>query len=83
MKPKVRYFAETDTLAIEVAREPAAEAEEVAEDLILDYDAARRVGRHHHRARKRAPRQGTAPSATPVSPLGRNFEFPHPRVDRR
>ena len=43
MKPKVRYFAETDTLAIEVAREPAAEAEEVAEDLILDYDAARRV----------------------------------------
>ena len=43
MKPKVRYFAETDTLAIEVAREPAAEAEEVAEDLILDYDAARKV----------------------------------------
>ena len=43
MKPKIRYFAETDTLDIEVAREPAAEAEEVAEDLILDYDAARRV----------------------------------------
>ena len=43
MKPRVQYFAETDTLAIEVARKPATEAEEVADDLIIEYDAKHNV----------------------------------------
>ena len=39
MKPKARYFAETDTLAIEIVDRPASDAEEVADNVIVDFDA--------------------------------------------
>ena len=39
MKPVVRYFSETDTLSVDLASRPAAEAEEVAEDVIVDFDS--------------------------------------------
>lgn len=38
MKPVVRYFEETDTLSVDLASRPAAEAEEVAEDIFIDFD---------------------------------------------
>lgn len=39
MKPVVKYFEETDTLSVDLAARPAAEAEEVAEDVIVDFDS--------------------------------------------
>ncbi len=39
MKPVVTYFGETDTLSVDLASRPAAEAEEVAEDVIVDFDS--------------------------------------------
>ena len=43
MKPRAQYFPETDTLAIELEDHEAAEAEEIAEDIILHYDAQNQV----------------------------------------
>ena len=39
MKPVVRYFEDTDTLSVDLASRPATEAEEVAEDVIIDFDS--------------------------------------------
>ena len=39
MKPKVTYFKDTDTLAIEIVDRPAREAVEIADDVLIDYDA--------------------------------------------
>ncbi len=39
MKPVVKYFEDTDTLSVDLASRPAAEAEEVAEDVIIDFDS--------------------------------------------
>ena len=39
MKPVVRYFDDTDTLSVDLTSRPAAEAEEVAEDVIVDFDS--------------------------------------------
>ena len=39
MKPVVTYFDETDTLSVDLASRPAVEAEEIAEDVIIDYDS--------------------------------------------
>lgn len=39
MKPVVKYFEDTDTLSVDLASRPAAEAEEVAEDVIVDFDS--------------------------------------------
>ena len=39
MKPVVKYFGDTDTLSVDLASRPAAEAEEVAEDVIIDFDS--------------------------------------------
>lgn len=36
---KLDYFAETDTLYIDLAERPSAESHEVAEGVVLDYDA--------------------------------------------
>lgn len=38
-----RYFAETDMLYIELATGVAVESEEVAPNIVLDYDASNRV----------------------------------------
>jgi uncharacterized protein YuzE len=38
MKPVVKYFQDTDTLSVDLTSRPAAEAEEVAEDVIIDFD---------------------------------------------
>ncbi len=38
MKPVVKYFEDTDTLSVDLTSRPAAEAEEVAEDVIIDFD---------------------------------------------
>jgi YD repeat-containing protein len=35
---KIQYFAETDTLAIELTTKPVAATDAITEDLILDYD---------------------------------------------
>ena len=38
MKPVVKYFEDTDTLSVDLTSRPAAEAEEIAEDVIIDFD---------------------------------------------
>ena len=43
MKPDSKYFSETDTLAIEVANRPAAGAEEVADDILVEYDDQQKI----------------------------------------
>jgi uncharacterized protein YuzE len=35
---KIRYFPDTDTLAIELTRNPVVSTDVVSDDLILDYD---------------------------------------------
>ncbi len=35
---KIRYFAQTDTLAIELTSKPVAFTDPITDDLILDYD---------------------------------------------
>ena len=35
---KIQYFAETDTLAIELTTQPVATTDAITDDLILDYD---------------------------------------------
>lgn len=37
---KVDYFAETDSLYIDLSERPSAESREVADGVVLDYDAA-------------------------------------------
>ena len=37
MKPVVKYFEDTDTLSVDLASRPAAEAEEIA--VIIDFDS--------------------------------------------
>ena len=39
MKPVVKYFEDTDTLSVDLATRPASEAEELAEDVIVDFDS--------------------------------------------
>ena len=38
MKPVVKYFEDTDTLSVDLTSRPAAEAEEIAEDVVIDFD---------------------------------------------
>jgi uncharacterized protein YuzE len=40
---RITYFAQTDTLAIDLADEPSAQTNEIAEGVTVDYDAAGRV----------------------------------------
>jgi len=35
---KIQYFAETDTLAIELTSQPVTSTDAITDDLILDYD---------------------------------------------
>ena len=42
-KPTAHYYSETDTMMIRLADRPGVEAEEVAEDVILTYDADDKV----------------------------------------
>jgi uncharacterized protein YuzE len=35
---KLRYFAETDSLYIDLSSKPSAQSEEVAEGIVLDFD---------------------------------------------
>lgn len=36
---KLNYFADTDSLYIELAQQPSAESKEVSEGVVIDYDA--------------------------------------------
>ena len=36
---KIRYFPDTDTLSIRLNNRPSAESEEVAPDVVVDFDA--------------------------------------------
>ena len=40
---RLEYFADTDTLYIQLREAPGADAQEVAEDIVLDFDAAGEV----------------------------------------
>ena len=40
---KFRYYPETDTLSIRLAARPGADADEIAPDVVVDYDAEGRV----------------------------------------
>lgn len=40
---KLRYFADTDTLAIDLANRPSIESEAVTDDVIIDFDTDGRV----------------------------------------
>ena len=40
---KIQYFHETDTLAIELTRNPVTSTDVVSDDLILDYDEQGKV----------------------------------------
>lgn len=42
-KPKANYFPDTDTLAIELADRPAAESEEIATDVFVEFDADKSI----------------------------------------
>ena len=37
---KVNYYAETDSLYIDLSEQPSSESREVSEGVVLDYDAA-------------------------------------------
>jgi uncharacterized protein YuzE len=37
---KLAYYADTDSLYIDLSEEPSAESQEVSEGIVLDYDAA-------------------------------------------
>ncbi|MBW4693700.1 MAG: DUF2283 domain-containing protein [Lyngbya sp. HA4199-MV5] len=37
---KIRYFPDTDTLSIRLNDQPSTESEEVAPDVVVDFDAA-------------------------------------------
>ncbi|WP_416667326.1 DUF2283 domain-containing protein [Egbenema bharatensis] len=36
---KIQYFPETDTLSIRLNRNPSTESEEIAPDVVIDFDA--------------------------------------------
>ncbi len=40
---RLRYYPETDTLSIHLADRPGADADEIAPDVVVDYDADGRV----------------------------------------
>ncbi len=40
---KLSYFADTDTLYIDLADEPSVESREISEGVVLDYDAGGRL----------------------------------------
>jgi len=40
---KIQYFSETDTLAIELTRQPIVSTDAITDDLILDYDSQGKV----------------------------------------
>jgi uncharacterized protein YuzE len=40
---KIQYFPETDTLSIRLNSNPSTESEEIAPDVVVDFDAAGRV----------------------------------------
>jgi uncharacterized protein YuzE len=40
---RLEYFPDTDTLYIELRKSPGADAQEVAEDIVLDFNAAGEV----------------------------------------
>jgi YD repeat-containing protein len=40
---KIQYFSETDTLAIELTRQPVASTDAITDDLILDYDSQGKI----------------------------------------
>jgi len=40
---KIQYFADTDTLAIELTENAVVETEMVTDDLMLDYDEAHKI----------------------------------------
>lgn len=40
---KIQYFSKTDTLAIELTRQPIVSTDAVTDDLILDYDSQGKV----------------------------------------
>lgn len=37
---KLNYFADTDSLYIELAQQPSTESKEVSEGVVIDYDAS-------------------------------------------
>jgi uncharacterized protein YuzE len=37
---KLAYYADTDSLYIDLSEQPSAESQEIAEGIVLDYDAA-------------------------------------------
>ncbi len=37
---KIQYFPETDTLSIRLNEQPSIESEEIAPDVVIDFDAA-------------------------------------------
>ena len=40
---KLSYFADTDSLYIDLSEEPSVESREISEGVVLDYDAAGRL----------------------------------------
>jgi uncharacterized protein YuzE len=40
---KLPYFADTDTLAVDLRDEPATETEDLTDDVLVDYNALRQI----------------------------------------
>lgn len=40
---KIRYFRDTDTLSIRLNEKPSLESEEIADDVVVDFDAEGKV----------------------------------------
>ncbi len=65
---RLEYFPDTDTLYIQLRAEPGADAQEVAEDVVLDFDAKGRVvGIEIEHASERMDLSDLHVSAMPVS----------------
>jgi len=52
---KLLYYADTDSLYIDLAERPSADSREVTPGVVLDFDAAGASGRHRHRSGQPAP----------------------------
>ena len=65
---RFEYFPETDTLYIELMEGPGADAQEVAPDIVLDYNAAGQViGIEIERASERTDLKNVQLASLPVA----------------
>lgn len=69
---KVNYYPETDTLYIDLSEQASVVSEEIADGIVLDFDAAGKVvGMEIDEASKKVPLDRLEVSNVPVPVVGR------------